>query len=210
MPPNVSGKQGRSTCIAGGSGGTAPAQGPVASGSQPSDMSTERHGKRKAVGVDLEQAKRPSSRTKQSQQHDPRSSSPAALSPIEIPPSSVIVAEPPSPTRESLANLTCPICLGAPSPLAITICGHAFCAPCIHQSLSMAPKIIPEYVHQPNPIFFGRTTGRGGGRMGASGGRTMEPSDLDANCPVCRTPLLGGWGKSIRGIVLKIAPLNSE
>ncbi|KAK4051000.1 hypothetical protein OIV83_003129 [Microbotryomycetes sp. JL201] len=32
------------------------------------------------------------------------------------------------------------------------------------------------------------------------------PTELDKHCPVCRAPLRGGWGRSLRGLYLRMAP----
>ena len=112
---------------------------------------------------------------------------------------------------ESLANLCCPICLGPPTPLAMTICGHAFCGGCLHESLASGPELTPPpelrhaYGFGPGTGGSGAGGGRGsgggrrGGRMGGGDG------ELDARCPVCRTILRGGWSKSLRGIIIRMA-----
>ncbi|GAA5967956.1 hypothetical protein JCM21900_003878 [Sporobolomyces salmonicolor] len=59
---------------------------------------------------------------------------------VSFPPSS---ADQPSTTppdadsepSRSLAHLSCPVYLYPPTPLALTACGHAFCAPCLHVAL---------------------------------------------------------------------------
>ncbi|GAA5832981.1 hypothetical protein JCM3766R1_000385 [Sporobolomyces carnicolor] len=152
----------------------------------------------------------------------------------------------------SLATLSCPICLGPPTPLALTACGHAFCAPCLHAALVAGPALTPP----PAPVPVrgrggararGRARGRGGSRgrgrgTGARGrGNTRasgpglgaqwesddyedeegDPAslaslddaaggdpDLNKHCPVCRTPLYGGWGKSLRGLMIRMAPVK--
>ncbi|GAA6015534.1 hypothetical protein JCM11491_004385 [Sporobolomyces phaffii] len=162
-------------------------------------------------------------------------------SPSTQPPPS---AENASPALPSLATLSCPICLGPPTPLALTSCGHAFCAPCLHAALVAGPALTPPPPGAPT----GRGRGRGGSRgrargVGARGGggraagttatarrgrgrsnwheaadRDWDEDDeddgdgdegdpdLNKHCPVCRTPLYGGWGKSLRGLVIRMAP----
>jgi hypothetical protein len=34
--------------------------------------------------------------------------------------------------------------------------------------------------------------------------------ELNKHCPVCRTPLYGGWGKSLRGLVIRMAPVKRK
>lgn len=123
-------------------------------------------------------------------------------------------------TAESLANLTCPICLGPPTPLAMTICGHAFCGGCLHESLASGPELTPP--PEPNNaglhrygfgFGFGPGTGGAAGGGGAGrgsggarrGGRMGGEGELDARCPVCRTILRGGWNKSLRGLIVRMA-----
>ncbi|GAA5825285.1 hypothetical protein JCM11251_006921 [Rhodosporidiobolus azoricus] len=137
----------------------------------------------------------------------------------------------------TLNHLTCPICFGPPAPLALTSCGHAFCAPCLHASLVAGPALTPP--PQTGPAAAGRggyagrgayasrggygsyppgtfdsgyggssASGRGGARGAAAAGGNDEDGDPDLNkhCPVCRTALKGGWGKSLRGLVLRMGP----
>ncbi|GAA5985041.1 hypothetical protein JCM11641_000826 [Rhodosporidiobolus odoratus] len=131
----------------------------------------------------------------------------------------------------TLNHLTCPICFGAPTPLALTACGHAFCAPCLHASLVAGPALSPP---PPGGAGAGRGSARRGGsagvnearlfnrgrgspaRGGRGGGRTLGGAgaghgdedegdpELNKHCPVCRTALYGGWGKSLRGLVLRM------
>ncbi|GAA5968051.1 hypothetical protein JCM3765_003567 [Sporobolomyces pararoseus] len=152
------------------------------------------------------------------------------------------------PSLPSLATLSCPICLGPPTPLALTACGHAFCAPCLHAALVAGPALTP-----PPPENAGRgrgtrggtrararargrgrgraaaatTRGRGrgswqqrGGFISSDDGVGEEEEDqedisdgdpeLNKHCPVCRTPLYGGWGKSLRGLVIRMAPVKQN
>lgn len=123
---------------------------------------------------------------------------------------------PPSAAGPSLATLTCPVCLGPPTPLALTACGHAFCAPCLHASLVAGPALTPP----PPDLGPGTRGNRGGGGVGGAatsrifvhsrgrgrGGRgrgrgawvetgnapPAPPGELDKHCPVCRHPLRGG------------------
>ncbi|GAA5934601.1 SUMO-targeted ubiquitin ligase complex subunit SLX8 [Sporobolomyces koalae] len=142
---------------------------------------------------------------------------------------------PAEPELPSLATLSCPICLGAPTPLALTSCGHAFCAPCLHAALVAGPDLTPPPPGTANA--GGGRGGRGGARAGAGaggrGGRGRSgrgggysrgqrayvggagpdedeagDPELDKHCPVCRTPLYGGWGKSLRGLVVRMAPVK--
>ncbi|GAA5862800.1 hypothetical protein JCM1840_002678 [Sporobolomyces johnsonii] len=131
----------------------------------------------------------------------------------------------------SLAHLSCSIFLGPSNPLALTACGHAFCAPCLHAALVAGPALTPpppdtstrgrrgrgaSYVTAVSSgIFTSTTRGRGrGARGGAAGGAAAgQPSsdddgdpELDNHCPVCRMPLYGGQGKSLRGLVVGMGP----
>ncbi|BGP56750.1 hypothetical protein JCM8202_004477 [Rhodotorula sphaerocarpa] len=156
---------------------------------------------------------------------------------------------PSEPAPKSLAHLECPICCGPPTPLALTSCGHAFCAPCLHAALVSAPALTPPppgsgagfgfgaglggatgpALARRGRGFAGVGGGGGGGRRGTAangtrgrrGGRTGrgDPYDdgaasddgdpeLNKRCPLCRSPLYGGWGKSLRGLVLRMAPKN--
>lgn len=140
---------------------------------------------------------------------------------------------PPVPDAPSLSTFCCPICLGPPTPLAMTSCGHAFCAPCLHASLAAGPALTPPPPNRGHG-FAGGVVVHGAGRvivtgpegvlhyvngnlMGGPGvmpraggsGRAEESSELDKRCPVCRTSLRGGWGKSLRGLVLRMAPVRS-
>ncbi|BGP01715.1 Proteophosphoglycan 5 [Rhodotorula toruloides ATCC 204091] len=136
----------------------------------------------------------------------------------------------------SLSHLTCPICFGPPAPLALTSCGHAFCAPCLHAALVAGPALTPPPAGtagagrgrggRTGPMgeaarLFNTSTGaRGRGRTARSGyaGRASAAAtededdegdpELNKHCPVCRTPLYGGWGKSLRGLVLRMAPVK--
>jgi len=163
-----------------------------------------------------------------------------------IPSPSPSTAPPPSAeTLPSLATLSCPICLGPPTPLALTQCGHAFCAPCLHAALVAGPALTPPPPGTSTPSSTTRGRGRGRGnsrtrgrwgvgvlgggsgvgaprstasrgvntRNGAGGGVSSDAEDegdpeLNKHCPVCRTPLYGGWGKSLRGLVLRMAPVK--
>ena len=127
----------------------------------------------------------------------------------------------------SLSTLSCPICLGAPTPLALTSCGHAFCAPCLHAALLAGGPPTPppsaglsgpqSFFHRGRGSLFGpgssrgaRTGARGGGAVGR--GRPQddeEESELDGHCPVCRTVLRGGWGRSIRGVTMRMVPVKT-
>ncbi|GAA5899520.1 hypothetical protein JCM5296_003727 [Sporobolomyces johnsonii] len=148
---------------------------------------------------------------------------PSADQPTTTPPDAD--TEPP----RSLAHLSCPICLGPPTPLALTSCGHAFCAPCLHAALVAGPALTPPppdtstrgrrgrgaayAAAASSGIFTSRGRGRGA-RGGAAGGAAAgQPSsdddgdpELNKHCPVCRTPLYGGWGKSLRGLVVRMGP----
>ncbi|BGP33741.1 hypothetical protein JCM10296v2_005545 [Rhodotorula toruloides] len=136
----------------------------------------------------------------------------------------------------SLSHLTCPICFGPPAPLALTSCGHAFCAPCLHAALVAGPALTPPPAGtagagrgrggRTGPIgeaarLFNTSTGARGRRRTARGGYSGRASaaatededdegdpELNKHCPVCRTPLYGGWGKSMRGLVLRMAPVK--
>ncbi|KAK4050350.1 hypothetical protein OIO90_005143 [Microbotryomycetes sp. JL221] len=167
--------------------------------------------------------------------------------------------------EQSLSTLQCPICLGSPTPLVLTSCGHCFCGPCLHAALAAGPPLTP-----PPPDFGlrGNTAGRGGGggrgARGGGGGGIMgpaaealfnragqrrnprraaatatnnvgdgrafhegfvedhhadattaanwneeddePPTELDKHCPVCRARLKGGWGRSLRGLYLRVMP----
>ncbi|GAA5886773.1 hypothetical protein JCM6882_005883 [Rhodosporidiobolus microsporus] len=128
----------------------------------------------------------------------------------------------------TLNHLTCPICFGPPAPLALTSCGHAFCAPCLHASLVAGPALTPppagpggaqggglgRHPAFPYPGAAG-ARGRARARGGASGAGGRDAADADdddgdpdlnKHCPVCRTALRGGWGKSLRGLVLRMGP----
>ncbi|BGO93289.1 hypothetical protein NBRC10512v2_005593 [Rhodotorula toruloides] len=136
----------------------------------------------------------------------------------------------------SLSHLTCPICFGPPAPLALTSCGHAFCAPCLHAALVAGPALTPPPAGtagagrgrggRTGPMgeaarLFNTSTGaRGRGRAARGGYAGRAPAhatededdegdpELNKHCPVCRTPLYGGWGKSLRGLVLRMAPVR--
>lgn len=126
----------------------------------------------------------------------------------------------------ALSALTCPICFGSPSPLAITVCGHAFCAGCLHSALLAGPALSPQpagangmgvagYVNRArvNATLFGPGSG-GRGVAGASarrgGNDSEEETELDKHCPVCRTRLTGGWGKSLRGLTLRMVAVKGS
>ncbi|KAH9816247.1 hypothetical protein DFH28DRAFT_891498 [Melampsora americana] len=81
--------------------------------------------------------------------------------------------------EESLANLTCSICLGSPSPLVVTQCGHVACGGCL--AASLASQTGPMLGYEPQPS-----------------------TQNNGKCPVCRTMLVGGWGTSMRGAILKM------
>ncbi|KAK9896742.1 hypothetical protein P389DRAFT_143654 [Cystobasidium minutum MCA 4210] len=89
---------------------------------------------------------------------------------------------PPEDKSSTLGELVCPICLGSPTPLVITECGHTFCGPCLHAAI-VAQPITPQML-QDIPSVAGK--------------------DLEGTCPVCRHPLAGGWGRSLRGGILKM------
>ncbi|GAA5962087.1 hypothetical protein JCM21900_001943 [Sporobolomyces salmonicolor] len=168
----------------------------------------------------------PSASTSSKGKHKARAVSfprPSADQPTTTPPDADT-----SPPR-SLAHLSCPICLGPPTPLALTACGHAFCAPCLHAALVAGPALTPP---PPDTSTRGRrgrgaayaaaassgiftSRGRGRGARGGAAGRAAvgQPSsdddgdpELNKHCPVCRTPLYGGWGKSLRGLVVRMGP----
>ncbi|GAA5943879.1 hypothetical protein JCM10213_009017 [Rhodosporidiobolus nylandii] len=151
------------------------------------------------------------------------------------PPSSAVPLGPDGEPLRTLNHLTCPICFGAPAPLALTSCGHAFCAPCLHASLVAGPALTPPpagsaaarrgaaggrggYTAAAQSGMFrgGRATvgrGRGGSMVGGAGGGEADDDgdpELDKHCPVCRTPLYGGWGKSLRGLVLRMGPAKRK
>lgn len=83
--------------------------------------------------------------------------------------------------HQSLANLTCAICLSPPSPLVVTRCGHVACGECL----------IASFVSQNNNSFPRFLTSRGN-------------HVNHGKCPVCRTTLTGGWGSGMRGAILKM------
>lgn len=131
------------------------------------------------------------------------------------PPAPPKADDPPAP---SLSTLTCPVCLGPPTPLVLTACGHAFCGPCLHASLAAGPALTPppadlgpgtrgtrgrggaaaqqaaQQIFVPTGGARARgARGRGRGTGGPGDGRADEPpGDLDKHCPVCRAPLRGG------------------
>ncbi|CAH7673264.1 hypothetical protein BY996DRAFT_4580517, partial [Phakopsora pachyrhizi] len=86
--------------------------------------------------------------------------------------------------EKSLANLTCSICLGPPSPLVVTKCGHIACGGCLTASLAS---------NQDSYIFVNPHRG---------------PDSNRGKCPVCRAVLTGGWGVGMRGAILKMSPSN--
>ncbi|KAM0790084.1 hypothetical protein ACM66B_005412 [Microbotryomycetes sp. NB124-2] len=45
-----------------------------------------------------------------------------------------------------------------------------------------------------------------GGANWQDDGNDGPPTELDKHCPVCRAPLKGGWGRSLRGLYLRMAP----
>ena len=62
-------------------------------------------------------------------------------------------------------------------------------------------------------LFIPSPRGRNGGSGGRSGATSAygtddeeEPSELDKRCPLCRTVLKGGWGRSLRGVTLRVLP----
>ncbi|SCV73709.1 BQ2448_6139 [Microbotryum intermedium] len=181
-------------------------------------------------------------------------------------------SQPGTPQDDSLSTLACPICFGAPVPIAATSCGHVFCAPCLHAALLAGPALTPPPAALGHGLgqgqgAFGRRglfnlgeTGRGArggrrnGRGGEGGGRARrtvhggtgsgwgaldvdEDEDMDAggggmgfggpqnagggggaggtteldkHCPVCRKPLRGGWGRALRGVILRMEPKKSS
>lgn len=61
--------------------------------------------------------------------------------------------------------------------------------------------------------MFGPGSYRGGGAAaGRSAGRggEEEETELDKHCPVCRTVLRGGWGKSLRGLTMRMGVVRKE
>jgi len=95
-----------------------------------------------------------------------------------------------SPEKEeakiTLGELVCPVCLGPPTPLVFTECGHAFCGPCLHSALTSQPITQDTFRALPN------VAGKG----------------LEGTCPVCRHALAGGWGKALRGAILRMAEIE--
>ncbi|OAV98133.1 hypothetical protein PTTG_25814 [Puccinia triticina 1-1 BBBD Race 1] len=90
---------------------------------------------------------------------------------------------------QSLGNLTCAICLSAPSPAVVTKCGHVTCGECLASSI----------VSQNNSSFGGLPP-------------FLQPAANQINngkCPVCRASLLGGWGTAMRGAILKMGKASS-
>lgn len=94
--------------------------------------------------------------------------------------SSVAVRGPEKET--SMNELVCPICLGPPTPLVVTECGHTFCGPCLHAAMVAQP--ITQQLLRDLPTVAGK--------------------NLEGTCPVCRHVLSGGWGQSLRGAILKM------
>ncbi|EFP82021.1 hypothetical protein PGT21_021685 [Puccinia graminis f. sp. tritici] len=85
---------------------------------------------------------------------------------------------------QSLGNLTCAICLSAPSPAVVTKCGHVTCGECLASSIvsqhNSSYGVFPPFLQ---PV---------GARIN------------NGQCPVCRAPLVGGWGTAMRGVILKV------
>lgn len=88
--------------------------------------------------------------------------------------------------KVTFAEFVCPICLGPPTPLVVTECGHAFCGPCLHSALTSQPITAQSLESIP----------------------TIGGKDLEGTCPVCRHVLRGGWGRSIRGAVIRVAEIE--
>lgn len=157
--------------------------------------------------------------------HNPNSTSvPSTSTSSNAPPP----AAPAPALSPSLATLSCPICLGPPTPLALTSCGHAYCAPCLHAALLAGGPLTPPPSSagmrgrtggprgaRGRVAFFGPGASRGRGAASGGAGRGGQeeeepPSELDGHCPVCRTVLKGGWGRSIRGLVMRMLPVTAE
>ena len=60
------------------------------------------------------------------------------------------------------------------------------CGPCLHSALISQP--ITQQTLRDLPNIAGK--------------------DLEGTCPVCRHPLGGGWGKSLRGAILRMAEVE--
>lgn len=46
------------------------------------------------------------------------------------------------------------------------------------------------------------------GYGGSRGSSKAYDKNLDKHCPVCRTVLRGGWGRSLRGVVLRMGEVR--
>ncbi|MBW0480587.1 hypothetical protein O181_020302 [Austropuccinia psidii MF-1] len=63
----------------------------------------------------------------------------------------------PSRDSQSLANLTCSICLSPPSPLVVTKCGHVACGGCLAASFLSQQDPFPQFnAHRGNSINNGK------------------------------------------------------
>ncbi|KNZ58315.1 hypothetical protein VP01_1955g6 [Puccinia sorghi] len=92
----------------------------------------------------------------------------------------------------SLANLTCAICLSAPSPAVVTKCGHVTCGECLTASITSQNNSsfgsLPAFLHP--------------------AGIQARNQINNGKCPVCRAPLVGGWGTAMRGAILKMGKVS--
>jgi len=92
----------------------------------------------------------------------------------------------------SLANLTCAICLSAPSPAVVTKCGHVTCGECLTASITSQNNSsfgsLPAFLHPP--------------------GSQARNQINNGKCPVCRAPLVGGWGTAMRGAIFKMGKVS--
>jgi hypothetical protein len=117
--------------------------------------------------------------------------------------------------------VSCPVCLGAPSPLAVTRCGHvlfvvfsegSFCCSSAYLTLFVSEQLwwmLAYIVSFSPPVANTQSLCKLTKKPPLSSLLSqVNPAagwdDTEGRCPVCRTELRGGWGKSMRGLVLRM------